>query len=102
MDPVIIAAIAIGAVLVGTLFIVKIATRHKCKWGPVEEGYQTCTECGKTRTLGAKGCEHKWKTENVLVVSNCNNRQGKEVKTAEIHVLACEKCGDKKEFKTGV
>lgn len=84
---------------------------HTHKWGPIENGYQTCSKCGETKNipcahnftsdpmnedyivcmycgqLQIKPCSHKWDETSRETVSRGGRRIG------HIVYLKCTKCG---------
>jgi len=71
-----------------------LKNRHSCKtFGKLEkDGCQYCTVCGRARRPNTVLCLHKWETIDTRKVTQGSRSIG------EIHLLKCEKCGDKKQF----
>ena len=64
------------------------------KWSKVEDRYQTCQKCGKTRVVS---CAHKWKiinTSNILYYDD-----GRKKIIGYIFTMQCSHCGEIKSKK---
>ena len=66
-----------------------------CKhfWGPIEDGYQYCKNCGLAQEVP---CRHKWEVESDNTISNAlsNNTIGKET------TYKCTECTQRKYVRT--
>ena len=75
--------------------------KHECKWSEVdEEGYQSCSKCGKKEFIGLPTCNHKW-TEpdnNRQTCTTCGEVREIECshqwKPLTANKMLCEKCGE--------
>lgn len=64
-------------------------------WGPVTDGHQYCTKCGLARSVT---CEHIWEQKGSFDVTNVRTNNVME----HVTILRCAKCGELKEFRSGV
>lgn len=102
MDPAIIGIVMIISTVIATPIIIKVARSHKCNYGEVKDGYQYCTTCNKARVMDALNCRHKWKTISMRNIATSSRSGGQSRITGEIHIMECEKCGDKKDFTLSI
>jgi len=67
----------------------------KHKFGKVEaDGYQYCTECGKSLAAPKKNCDHKWIKEHAIEQSYFGNTN------QIIFIYYCTECGIRKRLST--
>jgi hypothetical protein len=102
MDPAIMGIVMIIALVIVVPIVIKVARSHKCNYGEVKDDYQYCTVCGQARAIDLLNCQHKWKTVSTQVVTSRSAGSDENRKIGEIHIMECEKCGDKKEFKYSI
>lgn len=102
MDPVIIGIVMIIALLITIPIVIKVARSHKCNYGEVKDDYQYCAVCGKAQIIDLLNCQHKWKTIDTQVVTARPSAGGEYRKIGEIHIMECEKCGDKKDYRYNI
>ena len=115
MDPVIVAAVAIVALVIAIPVIIKVGRHHTCReWGEVKGGWQYCKVCGQGRQPEKQPCLHpKWKVkfENPITTTRtgpiadileAKGKGRKEVVTGRVYILECESCGELKNHKIEV
>jgi hypothetical protein len=59
------------------------------KYGKIEDGYQSCSKCGKIIPVP---CNCIWK--KLSVTEKCAIQDGQTRVVGEVYVLECTKCGD--------